>query len=370
MGNLNCYAVVVPGLESVAADELKELAAHDVRIEAGGVSFTTTMDGVFRINLRSRVCTRILLRLASFRALSFPELYNKSKKINWQQYLATQSGMTVRASCHGSRLMHSGRAEAAVSDAVRDRQGVEANESGYAQQVLLRIENNQCTISLDTSVDRLDRRGYRLHSGKAPLRESIAAGMLRWLDWQPDEPLLAPMCGSGTFAIEAAWMAKKRAAGLDHAFAFTHWPSLKDKRWQRALAKAGAMQSGQSPRIIASELDAGILRQAKQNAMQAGVGDIIDFQQTDVRKLRRPEDSSCAGLIVCNPPYGDRVKTDVGALYAALGGVFKRQFADWRMAIIVPNQSCQKALGLQVRRQLKIKHGGKWVYVLECASRA
>ena len=119
MGNLSCYAVVTPGLEAIAAAELNELAAHEVILEEGGVSFVTTMDGLFRINLRSRIATRILIRLAVFRALSFPELYNKSRKVAWERYFGPQTSLNMRASCHGSKLMHSGRAENVVADAVR-----------------------------------------------------------------------------------------------------------------------------------------------------------------------------------------------------------------------------------------------------------
>jgi len=365
VGNLACYAVVAPGLEAIAADELQELAAHDIEAGEGGVSFRTTMDGLFRINLRSRVCTRILIRLASFRSLSFPELYNRSKKVAWEHYLGADTSVSVRASCSHSKLMHSGRAEMAVADAIGDRLGFTAQNAANEQQVLLRIDNNQCTISLDTSGDRLDRRGYRMHSGKAPVRETIAAAILRWMAWQPDEPLLSPMCGSGTFAIEAAWIAEKRASGLEHAFPFIHWPSLKEKRWQRALDKARSMKSAPLASIMASDLDAGILKQAQDNAAQAGVADLVAFQRLDVRKMRQSEQIAAPGLIVCNPPYGDRVKGDSKAIYASLGDVFRQHFSGWRIAVMVPDQTCEKALGLKVRGRLKIKHGGKWVHVLK-----
>jgi len=372
MGNLNCYAVVVPGLEGIAADELKELAAHDIQMGDGGIAFTATMDGLFRINLRARTITRILIRLASFRALSFPELYNKSKKVAWSQYIGTDVSVVVRASCQGSKLMHSGRAEMALADGIRDKIGFEVPEAPHQQQVLLRIDNNQCTISLDVSGERLDRRGYRLHSGKAPVRETIAAAILRWMDWsaeqpkdgQKNEPLLTPMCGSATFAIEAAWMAEKRAAGLAHDFPFLHWPSLKEKRWQRAREKAEAMQSATTATIFASEWDEGILKQAKENVAQAGVLEAVQLDLLDARKLTVPEAVSETGLIVCNPPYGERVKGDVGGLYRQLGKQFKQHFSGWRMAVIVPDKDCEKALALTVKKRLKIKHGGRWVTVL------
>jgi putative N6-adenine-specific DNA methylase len=375
MGKLSCYAVVVPGLEAIVADELKELAAHDVQVEQGGISFNTTMDGLFRINLRARCVTRILLRLAEFKALSFPELYNKTGRVPWQRYITHKTEVDVRASCHASKLMHSGRTEQAVADAIRDRcqqQKVakvwlklqQSEENSVRQQIRVRLHNNVCTLSLDTSGDRLDRRGYRLHSGKAPLRETIAASILRWMDWHADQPLLSPMCGSGTFAIEAAWMAEKRASGSRHLFPFVHWPTFRGKRWRRVADKTVAMQCKPDARIIATELDAGIIRQARGNAEQAGVGDVIHFEQLDVRKLSVPENILSHGLIVCNPPYGDRIKGNVTALYKDIGYVFRTSFSGWRMAVIVPDQGCEKALALQVQRRLKIKHGGKWVHVL------
>jgi len=369
MGNLVCYAVVVPGLESIAADELSELAAHDIKIETGGVSFTASMDGLFRINLRSRICTRILLRLASFRALSFPELYNRSKKVAWERYIGPDTAISVRAACSSSKLMHSGRAEQALADAVRDRLGFDVtdvmDEKAGDQQILLRIDNNRCTISLDSSGERLDRRGYRLHAGRAPLRETIAAAILRWGQWQGDMPLVCPMCGSGTFAIEAAWLAIQRASGLDHAFPFASWPSFKAKRWQRARCKAAAMQQGGvRPCIVASDLDATILAQAECNAATAGVGDMIRFELQDVRSLTLPERCETAGLMVCNPPYGKRVKGDVLSLYKALGKQFRAQFPGWRMVVIAPDQQCEKALGLKVMKRLKFRHGGTWVRAL------
>jgi len=367
MGNLNCFAVVVPGLEQVAADELRALAAHDAHPEPGGVSFTASMDGLFRINLRSRVATRILIRLAGFRALSFPELYNKCKKTPWEQFIGSDTQLNVRASCHGSKLIHSGRAAQALADAVRDRLGFEPAGS-REQQLLLRIDNNDCVLSIDSSGDRLDRRGYRLHSGRAPLRETTAAGLLQWGGWRSDQPLLTPMCGAGTFAIEAAWMAEKRAAGLEHAFALLQWPSLKQKRWQRVLERARAMHADSGACILASDLDGAMLAQARANAAQAGVSDLIAFRQLDARRLTPPERGG-PGLIICNPPYGDRVGGDARALYADLGRLFRTRFSGWHMVIIVPDAGCGRVLAHPPEGRLEIRHGGKRVHVLKLRSR-
>jgi len=366
MRNLNCYAVVVPGLEGLAAEELHELSAHDVEMGDGGIAFTTTMDGLFRINLRSRCITRVLLRQSSSKALTFPELYHQVRKIGWQHYLGEGVSVEVKASCHRSKLLHSGRAEQAVLDGVAASDNVQMPQQfgETVQQVMLRIDDNICTVSIDTSGERLDRRGYRKFSGLAPVRETIAASVLRWMQWTPDQPLLTPMCGSGTFAIEAALIAEKRAPGLKHDFPFVRWPALKQKRWQRALQKAEGMHVDAQPKIYASDLAAGLLDQARENAKLAGVFENIAFAQLDARQLTIPEGVNETGLIICNPPYGDRVKGDVTTLYRQLGKQFKQQFPGWKMAVMVPDTGCEKALGLPVKKRLKIKHGGKWLNVL------
>ena len=369
MGNLACFAVVTPGLEAVAAAELTALTAHDVEAQEGGVRFTASVEALFRINLRSRTATRILLRLAEFKALSFPELYNKAGRVAWERYIGPDSRLELRAACHRSRLLHSGRAEQAVCDAIRERlakHGVELSDGGegFRQQVLVRIEENCCTLSLDSSGDRLDRRGYRLASGMAPLRETIAAGILKWLDWRADEPLLTPMCGSGTFAIEAALMAWQVPANLGRDFAFLYWPAFREKDWQRVLARAEAMRRDTPLQIYASDIDAGIVNQARRNAVSAGVSEGMHFAQLDARRLAIPSGVEQPGVIVCNPPYGDRVKGDVHGLYRSLGLLFKAKFAGWRMAVVVPDRGCEQAMGVPVTRRLKFKHGGKWVYLL------
>ena len=365
-GQLACFAVVVPGLEKVAAAELTSLAAHGVTVVDGGVNFTGSMDALCRVNLRARSITRVLLRLADFKALSFPELFNKAQKPAWERYIPAGRAVQVKASCHHTRLIHSGRAEQAVVDAIAEKlkkAGITPATSGDAQLITVRIENDRCVISIDSSGERLDRRGYRLLSGLAPIRETVAAGILQWMDWKPEQPLLVPMCGSGTFAIEAALMARGRAAGLNHAFAFLHWPALHQKRWKRVLDKAAGMQHEVSLHIAASDVDEAMLAQATANAQQAGVQGAIRFVAQDVRDLQPLGDRP--GLIVCNPPYGERIKGDVVNLYRDIGALMQQDaFRGWRMAVIVPDKVCEQAIGLKPARRLKLKHGGLWVRVL------
>lgn len=348
------------------------MAVHDVRVMDGGVAFSASMDGLCRVNLRARSITRVLLRLAEFKALSFPELFNKARKIHWQRYIPAGRPVSVRAACHHSKLMHSGRVEACVRDAITGRleqQGIRLaeGEEDSAQQVVVRLEHDVCVISLDSSGERLDRRGYRLLSGHAPIRETVAAAILQWMTWRTDEPLLVPMCGSGTFAIEAAQIGRRRAANSDHDFALQHWPVLNPRRWQRVSDTAAGMQRDVPLDICASDTDEAVLAQARTNAEAGGVADAIDFACLDVRDLR-PSGPGKGGLVVCNPPYGERIKGDVHALYRDLGELFRSFFPGWRMAVIVPDKTCERALEMPFSRRLKIKHGGLWVYVLHLES--
>lgn len=367
MEKLNCFAVTLPGLETIVADELKALSVSEVEETEGGVRFCASMDALYRVNLRIRSATRVLVRLAEFRTHSFSELYNKAKKVPWERYIYSSTKLDVQASCHGTKLLHSGRVEQAITDAVRDRYGLPdttISDSDLAVQAIrVRMDDDICSISIDTSGDRLDRRGYRYHSGKAPLRETIAAAILQWSGWQADETLLLPMCGSGTFAIEAEWMAEHRAVGLRHLFPFRQWPCFKPKRWLRVCGKAEAMRREVKLNIIASDIDHAIIRQAGENAKYADAKQ-IQFAVQDIMMLSPPE-GRAPGLMIINPPYGDRIKGDVKAIYRQLGALFKRSFEGWSIVVIVPDQGCEKALSLPVKKRLKIKHGGKWVHVLK-----
>ncbi len=358
------YAIVIPGLEATAAKELEALSAHEIRVDSGGVYFSGTMETMFRVNLRSRCITRVLLRLKRFTAMTLDGLGNKMKQVEWSQYLDHESKVTVHASCHSSKLMHTANIESEICASIEKR-GFSTGSGEVEQKIYIRIENNRCLLSIDTSGERLDRRGYRLESGKAPVRETLAAGILQWMGWSPEEMLLVPMCGSGTFAIEAAMMQQKQAPGLTHKFPFVAWPQLKRKAWKRLLDRTQAMMIKHDLplSIYASDINQNATEITSRNADRAGVSALIHLEQKDVKELTAPEGAS-SGLIVCNPPYGQRIDTNVLALYAALGKRYREDYSGWRMVVISPDSACENALGLTIKRRLKIKHGGKWVSLL------
>jgi len=361
---LNCYAVVIPGLESIAAAELAALNMHNIEVGEGGVHFHTSPDGLMRVNLRARTLTRVLLRLKRFRALSFPELFNKSTTIAWQHYVHSDSALRIRVSSHRSKLMHSGRIEQTVHEAIAKRleRYPPVAADGPVLDVHVRFDHDVCQFSLDTSGERLDRRGYRLDSGPAPLRETMAAALLQWMDWQVDEVLMVPMCGSGTLAIEAALSAARIPAGWQHHFPFVGWPGFPERRWRRICDKARAMRRNVDAHIALSDNQAEYVAQARRNIAKAGVAGMLQPEIHDFFTLRPVADH---GLVMLNPPYGRRIGHATGELYHRIGIHLQRYFPAWRCMVLVPDQACRKRLGLSVQRSLNIRHGGNWIVALD-----
>jgi len=355
------FAVIPPGLEKIAANELQLLSAHEVVCEYGGVSFKGSMETMFRIHLRVRTVTRILLRLKTFKAFSFPELFNKLQRISWHPYLNGGDTIDVSVSTQKSTLQHSGRIAQVVSDALKHP----LKKEGITQTIYIRIEHDMCHISLDCSGRRLDQRGYRLQAVKAPLRESIAAALLHWGHWDVSQPLLVPGCGSGTIAIEAAQMGLKIAAGLQHDFPFLKWPSFKEKRWLKVKATVERMLcSDMSLDIYASDVALQALEISRNNAVRAGVCDEIHWVRMNMKELQ-PVTNKTSGLIVCNPPYNHRINTDTTALYAALGNVFRERFQGWSMIVLCPDMKTTRSLGMPMKDTLTFLSGGKKVIAVK-----
>ncbi len=365
------FAVVIPGLERIAARELESLSAHDIEIEYGGVHFTGTMPLLYRVNLRARCITRVLLRLRTFRSMTLDGLRYDLEKVAWHLFFDANTNLEVEVSSHRSRLNHSDEIAAFSKDVIQKLMPKinTSSDSPHLQTLHIRIDNNRGILSLDTSGERLDRRGYRLLSGKAPLRETIAASMLAWSAWTPEQCLLVPMCGSGTIAIEGALMGSQVATNLNHDFACLHFPSFKNKEYQKVLDKCRDMKKETSLHILASDSNTSALDFCQENARKAGVEANIEIQQLDIHDLNKPK-SKHGGVLMLNPPYGKRIgegKTNM-SLWADMGHMLKQHFIDdvaWKTIIICPDAEHEKALKLKVKKRLKFKHGGLDVMFLE-----
>lgn len=363
------FAVVLPGLEHIAAQELQRLSAHDIRITHGGVHFSGTVSLLYRVNLRARTITRVLMRLRTFRSMTLEGLKHDVRKVAWHLFFDEQTDLHIEVHRHHSRLRHTDEITAITQATLQKLLPKLGLSARHKQTLHIRIDNNRGVLSLDTSGERLDKRGYRLASGKAPLRETIAAAILQWSGWQPNQTLLVPMCGSGTIAIEAALMALQKAPNINHDFACLHYPSFKSKLFQKAVDKCLAMEKNIPLQILASDNNKSAVSICRDNTKRAGVDKHIHILQQDIHQLEKPE-TEHGGLLILNPPYGQRIgdMQKTMSLWASMGRLIKQRFMpdpSWKTVIVCPDNQHEQALKLPVKHHLRIKHGGRHVMLLE-----
>lgn len=363
------FAVTAPGLEALTALELGRLgllpASFVADQQAGGVPFEGTADALYRANLHLRTASRVLVRLGMFYAAAFSELHKKASRLPWERYLAPGQPVAVRVTCHKSKLYHSDAVAERIARAIADKLGKEVprlkpgdeDAENPPQLVVARLVNDQCTISIDSSGELLHRRGYRQAVAKAPLRETLAAGMLLASGWDAASPLLDPFCGSGTIPIEAALLALGFAPGRSRRFAFMNWPSFDAKIWKSILAESTPPTRTEMPIIQASDRDAGAVRMAQENAERAGVAGCIQFTCRAVSAIEPP---AGPGWVVANPPYGLRVSEgkDLRNLYAQFGNVLRVKCPAWQVAILCNDVALLAQTGIKLDTSLSLINGG------------
>ncbi|HUQ46876.1 MAG TPA: class I SAM-dependent RNA methyltransferase [Gemmatimonadaceae bacterium] len=372
------FAQTAPGLEPVTAAELKGLKLKP-RKEPGGVAFRGDLEQLYEANLWLRTATRIVVRVGSFYASTFAELERRAQKIAWENFLPRDGFVRVRVTCRKSRLYHSDAVaerilkaiirvaprgvKMASADEGADDGGTadegSPNEAG-SQLFIVRIVNDQCEISADSSGALLHRRGYRLEVAKAPLRETLAAAMVLACGWTGGSDLLDPLCGSGTIPIEAALIARRVAPGMNRDFQFSHWPSFSSGTWDRVRdrARARAIPVGES-RIVGADRDAGAIEAAKRNATRAGVADSVEFETSSLSgSIAGIPDTRPSGWILTNPPYGIRVgeSGELRNLYATLGSASLK--SGWNLGILSTDEALARQLKLPLRRRLRTQNGG------------
>ena len=356
MDALDCWAVTHPGLEAVTAAELVAIGITPGASEPGGISFRTDTAGLYAANLRLRTASRILLRIAAFHAHSFPELERHAGKLPWRDFVAPGSAASFHVSSRKSKLYHQGaiaeRLAAALARAVAGA-GADGPELFY-----VRLYRDECTVSVDSSGELLHRRGYRQALGKAPLRETLAAALLLAAGWDGSTPLLDPLAGSGTIAIEGALIARRIAPGLARAFALERWPCLEPSLWREAResAEAERLDRATAP-IQASDRDAGAVAAAEANAKRAGVAGDIEIRRAALSSIASP---ATHGLVATNPPYGVRVgeRMRLRDLYAQLGNVLRRSCAGWELVMLSPHVELERQVGLEFRALAETSNGG------------
>jgi putative N6-adenine-specific DNA methylase len=367
---LSCFAVVAPGLEPFAIAEAEALGLKPVA-EPGGFAWQGTAESALVANVGLRIASRVLVRLASFEARSFAELERHARKIEWARVIGPGESVRFRVTCKKSKLYHSDAVAQRLADAVkRALPGVQAEGASIGDDdsdetpedavlIVVRVMRDRCTVSADSSGALLHRRGYRLASTKAPLRETIAAGMLAAAGWDGESPLVDPLCGSGTIPIEAALVARGILPGARRTFAMERWPIVErglGESVRERLAVTHARISGAI--IAASDRDEGAIAAAKQNAARAGVRNELQCEVHSVSAAVFP--SSPVGWVVTNPPYGVRVgEADrVRDLWAQLGNVLRDRASGWHLAVLSPDAGLDRQLRIPIRAAASLSNGG------------
>ena len=353
---LSILASAPPGLEPLLAAEASE-AGFDARVVPGGVEIAGGWAEAWRANLDLRGAGRVLVRIAEFRAMHPAQLDKRARKVDWAAVLRPDVPVRVEAVCRASRIYHAGAAKSRVAQAI---EAVAPVAEGGSVRVLVRIEDDLCTISVDTSGEPLHRRGHKEAVGKAPMRETLAALFLRACGYRGEEPVVDPMCGSGTFVIEAAGIAMGLQPGAARCFAFERLARV-DHAAVAAMRRPG---HDTAYRFHGADRDQGAVRMARANAERAGVGRVATFARAPISDLHPP--GGPPGLVIVNPPYGGRIgeRKVLFALYGTLGKVLVARFAGWRVGLVTSDPGLAKATALPWRRTLgPVDHGGTPVQV-------
>ena len=356
-GDIEIFLVATPGLESALASEARALRFAKVREVKGGVTVSGGWPEVWRANLELRGAGRVVARIASFRAFHLAQLDKRARKVAWGEVLRPDVPFRVEASCAASKIYHSGAAAQRVATAIRQTLGAPLDENAEVR-VMVRIDDDLVTIGIDTSGEPLHKRGFKAAVAKAPMRETMAAMFLRQCGYDGAEPVVDPMCGSGTFVIEAAEIAAGLQPGRARRFAFEQFATFDAAAWQ---AMRAPMTDRPRPalRFHGSDRDAGAVAMSRANAERAGVADLTAFHQLTVSEITPPEGPP--GLVIVNPPYGDRVgdRQTITALYRALGRVLSERFAGWRVGLITSDKDLARATGLPFAPPAApVLHGG------------
>ncbi|MFV0360139.1 THUMP domain-containing class I SAM-dependent RNA methyltransferase [Tropicimonas sp.] len=352
------FLVAAPGLEVPLHDEACGLGLPAPRAVAGGVTLQGGWPDVWRANLWLRGATRVLARIGAFRAFHLAQLDKRARRFPWGEVLRPDVPVRVEVTCRRSKIYHQGAAAQRIGRAITETLGAPVADDALVR-IKVRIEDDLCTLSVDTSGDSLHRRGHKQAVGKAPMRETMAAMFLRQCGYDGSGPVVDPMCGSGTFIIEAAEIAAGLAPGRARHFAFEQLATFDPAAWEamRRAPRAAAITA--APRFFGFDRDAGAIAMSRANAERAGVGALTEFRCQPVSELFPPEGSP--GLVIVNPPYGARIgnRKPLFALHATLGEVLKTRFGGWRVGLVTSDAGLARSTDLPFGPPgAPVPHGG------------
>jgi putative N6-adenine-specific DNA methylase len=366
------FVVTAPGLGEFTAQELRSLEIEPV-LEPGGLLFKGDLSALYRANLQLRTASRVLARLGNFFfATTFPELQKRASRLPWERFLTPGQPVSLHVTCRSSKLYHSDAVARIVTKAISERMGQasplhkpDEESNDPPQLVIVRLADDKCTVSVDSSGVLLHKRGYRQAVAKAPLRETLAAGILLASGWDRVSPLLDPFCGSGTIPIEAALMALGIPPGSRRRFAFMGWPGYDKQLWNTLITREPKATGDLYP-ILGSDRDAGAIKMSHENAERAGVVEFIEFKCQAVSAITPPflaRDEP--GWVVTNPPYGLRISEgrDLRNLYAQFGHVLREKCPGWNVAVLCSDPALLGHMQVKLDMSLGLVNGGVHVRV-------
>ena len=351
------------GLEAVLKREILDLGYEIARVEDGRVTFYGDTEAVCYANIFLRTAERILWKVGSFRAVTFEELFERTREIPWERYIPKNGKFWVtKAASVKSKLFSPSDIQSIMKKAMVRRLGEcykmeHFPEDGAPYPVRVFLMKDEVTVGIDTSGVSLHKRGYREVSGKAPITETLAAALIMLTPWKKERILVDPFCGSGTFPIEAAMIAADIAPGMNRSFTAEEWTNLIPKKhWYDAVEEAGdRIRDDVEVDIQGYDADRSVIKIARRNAKEAGVGHLIHFQERDVSELNHPKKY---GFVITNPPYGERLeeKEALSGLYRAFGESFRR-LDSWSAYMITSYEETEKYFGRKADKNRKIYNG-------------
>jgi len=360
--NFRMIAKTLPGLEEILCKELQEIGASNIRSMIRGVEFFGDQSILYKANYLCRTAIRILKPIATCKVNNEEELYQQVKKINWSDYFRTNNTIRVDAGVHNTNIRHSHYAALKTKDAIADsfrekfgkRPSVDTDNPDFI--INMHLNKNDCSISLDSSGTILYKRAYRTGTGPAPLNEVLAAGMILLSGWDKKSPFVDPMCGSGTLLIEAAMIANNIPAGYyrEH-YGFMNWTDFDARLWQRIKKESGHIPQTSVCKIFGTDISKEIIEIAKNNIRNAGLLTLIEVKESDLNNITAPAEG---GILISNPPYGERLEQDdLIALYKEIGNTLKQKFTGYVSWIISSDMDALKFIGLKPSQKIILYNG-------------
>lgn len=361
MSEFTLIATAAMGMEALVAKEVRNLGYEDVTVENGKITYKTDESGICRSNLWLRTADRVKLKVGEFKATTFDELFEATKALPWGEILPLNAEFPVIGKSVKSKLFSVSDCQAIVKKAVvesmKGTYGISwFDEDGPLYRIEIAITKDIATLTIDTSGTGLHKRGYRYLHSAAPLKETMAAAIIMLTNWHPDRPFYDPFCGSGTLPIEAAMIGQNIAPGFNRNFASEEWGIVGKKYWEQAITEADDLANYDQPlTILGADIDHKMVELSKNNAMEAGFADLIDFKQMQVTDFHTKDEY---GVIVGNPPYGERLgeKDEVEEMYREMGKTF--QVLDtWSVYMLTSNENFERLYGKKATKKRKLYNG-------------